>query len=99
MTAERAALRQAWPRSCLANLDQVTIGVADEGADLAAVVLGLSEELGSLRRPFRVSRSDVGDSDVEERAGTVGVRGRRECHRGLVVGGSAARVENEPAIG
>lgn len=66
-----------WVRPCsrLADLDQMTIGVADAGADLAAVVLGLGQELGALRRALRVGRADIGDPDVEDaltRPGSVG---------------------------
>ena len=83
----------------LADLDQVTIRVADVGADLAAVILGLGQELGALRRPLRVGRGDVGHPDVDECAGTVRVSRRRERHRGLVIGRAAARIEDEPAVG
>src|SRR5712664_3119230 len=83
----------------LADLDQVTIRVADVGADLAAVVLGLGQELGALRRPLRVGRADVGDPEVEKCAGLVGVSRRRERHRGLVIGRAAARIKDEPAVG
>jgi hypothetical protein len=68
----------------------VTVGVADVGADLASVVLWLGEELGALRRPLPVDLVDVGDTDVEEGAGAVGVGGRGEGDGRLVVGGAAA---------
>jgi hypothetical protein len=53
----------------------VTVGVADVGADLASVVLWLGEELGASCRPLPVGPVDVGDPDVEEGAGAVGIGG------------------------
>ena len=54
-----AALGWAWPYRRLADLDQVTIGAADVGADWALVNLRLGQEVGALCRPLRVRRSDV----------------------------------------
>src|ERR1700751_934984 len=82
----------------LADLDQVTVGVADVGTDLGGVDLGLGQELGALGRPLRVGRGDVGHPEVEEGAGPFGVCWRGEGHRGLVVGRAAAYVEDEPAV-
>jgi len=64
----------------LTGFDQVTVGVADIRADLGGMVLGLGQELGTLRRPLRVRRGDVRDPDVEERAGMAGAGWRRERH-------------------
>ena len=44
----------------LAHLDEVTVGVADVGADLPAVVLGFGEELSTFGRPFLIDLRDVG---------------------------------------
>jgi hypothetical protein len=71
----------------LADLDQVTVGVADVGADLASVVLWLGEKLRAPCRPLPVDLVDVGDTDVEEGAGAVGIGGRGEGDGWLVVGG------------
>jgi hypothetical protein len=42
---------------------------------------------------------DVGDADVEEAADPVGVAGRLERHRRLVVGWPSAGVDDDPAVG
>ncbi len=39
----------------------MTVGVADASPDLAAVVLGLGQEVGASRRPLRIDRRDVSD--------------------------------------
>src|SRR5260221_11882239 len=39
----------------------MTVGVADVSPDLAAVVLGLGQEVGASRRPLRIDRRDVSD--------------------------------------
>src|SRR5215469_13840724 len=54
-------------RRALAYFYQVAIRITDIGADLAAVVLRLGQELRAPRRPLLVTRADVRDSDVDER--------------------------------
>src|SRR5439155_18210431 len=43
----------------LANLDQVAVGVANIGADLAPMIFRLGEELGALGGPLSVNLLDV----------------------------------------
>src|SRR5437762_10461420 len=47
-TFSRSSICGNSPHDGLANLDQMPVPVADVGANLAAVVLGLGEELGAL---------------------------------------------------
>src|SRR6266478_1123559 len=82
-----------------ADLDQVAIRVTDVGADLAAVILWLGEELRALGQPLLVHPGDIRDADVEERARAVGVGRRRQCDRRFVVSWTAANIEDEPRIG
>src|SRR5439155_11066173 len=64
----------------LADLDQVTIRIADICADLAPVILGLGEKLDALGRPLRVQLPDVRDSNIQEctRAVGIGRNGQRD---------------------
>jgi len=54
-----AALGWAWRCRGLADLDEVAVGVADVGADLAAVVFGLGQELRAPGRPFRTDPAQL----------------------------------------
>src|SRR5437899_5248035 len=83
----------------LTDLDEMPVGIAHIRADLAPVILGLGEELDSLAAPFVVHGGDVGDADVEERAGAGRIRWRLEDHVGLVVGRPAAFVQAQPRVG
>ena len=83
----------------LADLDQVTVGVADVRADLAPVILGRGQELGAFGRPLLVDLGDVRDAHVEERAGAAGIWWCGEGDAGLIVGGTAADVEHQPRVG
>src|SRR5262249_11335041 len=94
LKAHGSALR-AWRGGGLADLDEVAVWVADVCADLAAVVFGLGEELGSPGRPDLRCRGDGRAADVEEGAGLVGVGQRGGGDRGFVVGRAAAVVEDE----
>src|SRR6266705_3021794 len=96
--AGSSRLLRAWRGGGLADLDEVAVGVADVCADLAAVVFGLGEELGSSGRPDLRCRGDVRDADVEEGADLVGVGRRCEGDRGFVVGRAAAVVEDERRV-
>ena len=60
---------------CLADLDQVAVGVADVGTDLDSVILRLRKERGALGRPLCVSLVDIRDSHVEKRSRLVRVLG------------------------
>src|SRR4030088_161949 len=91
-------VRRLWRGGGLADLDEVAVGVADVCADLAAVVFGLGEEIGSSGRPDLRCRGDVRDADVGEGADLVGVGRRGEGDRGFVVGRAAAVVEDEPRV-
>ena len=99
-----AAARARRPKACLAVLSTGrprSVGRPDRGCRRGSRGRGpwLGQELDTLRRPLRVGRGDVGDPDIEERAGVVRVIRRRERHRGLVIGRAAAGVEEEPAVG
>src|SRR5260221_5574766 len=64
----------------------MTVGVADVSPDLAAVVLGLGQEVGRLapttpHRPPRCQRPDI-----QERACVVTIGRWRDRHGGLVIG-------------
>src|SRR5918912_3463138 len=83
---------------CLADLDEVSVGVADVGPDLVTVVFRLGEELGALGGPLPVCPLDVGDADVEEAADLVRIRWRGEDDGGLVIGRAAALVEDQPGV-
>src|SRR5258706_7315736 len=89
---------RAWRGGALADLDEVAVGVADVCADLAAVVFGLGEELGSSGRPDLRCRGDVRDADVEEGADLGGGGRRGERDRGFVVGRAGAGVEDEQRV-
>src|SRR5712691_7678395 len=82
----------------LADLDQVAVGVSDIRADLASMVLRLSEERCALRRPFLVGLGNVGDANVEERACAVGVGWRNESDGGLVVSRTAPDIQDQPRV-
>src|SRR5436190_23031319 len=58
-TFSRRAARCNSAHDALADLDQMTVRVADIRANLAAVILGLGEELGPLGRPLLVDLLDV----------------------------------------
>jgi hypothetical protein len=62
------------------------------------MVLRLGEEGRALRRPLRVGLVDIKDAHVHEGAGAVRIGRRRERDRGLVVGGAAANVEDQPRV-
>src|SRR6185437_17154930 len=53
---------------CLADFDQVAVGVAHVAAKLNAAVCRCCQELGASRSPLLVDAVDVGDADVEEAA-------------------------------
>src|SRR2546430_9679836 len=67
----------------LADLDEVAVGVTDISTNLAAVVLGLGQDLRPFRRPFLVSLVDVADPEVREGAGAIRVLWSFNRARGL----------------
>jgi hypothetical protein len=72
----------------------MTIGITNVGADLAAVVLRLSEKLCAFTRPFLIHLLDISDADVEERTRAVGIGWRGKRDRGFVVSGTASNVQD-----
>src|SRR5260370_42519216 len=82
----------------LADLDQVTVGVADVRADFAPVILGRGQELSAFGRPLLVDLGDVRDAHVEECAGTAGIWWCGEGDAGLIVGGTGSGVEHQPRV-
>src|SRR5215207_7168560 len=90
---------RSWSEGALADLDEMVVGIAEVAADLGAAVLGRGEESGAAGGPGLVHRLDVGDPDVEEGADAVGVGRGLQDDRGLVVGGTAADVDDDPAVG
>ena len=68
------------------------------GAELAAVIFGCGEEPSPLLPPVVVDRSDVGDADVEERAGAMRIGWSLEDDVGLVIGGPATLVQDQPGV-
>jgi len=83
----------------LANFDEVAVGVAHVAAQLDSSVGRWREELGAASAPFPIRGVDVGNSDVEETADAVGVLRGLEGDSGFVVSGSAADVDDDPAVG
>src|ERR1700737_1063810 len=59
----------------------------------------LGQKRRTLGRPFLVDLLDVGHPDVEEGAGAVRVRRRRQRDGRLVVGRSAPLIEDQPGVG
>src|SRR6266516_3458957 len=83
----------------LTYLDEVAVGVADVGPDLATVILGFGEELRALGGPFGVGLVNVRHAHVHEGARPIRVRWSRQSDRRLVVSGATALVENQPCVG
>src|SRR6266487_6281752 len=70
----------------LAYLDEMTVRIADVGADFVPVVLWLGEEPGAPGRPVPVRLGDVPDPEVKEPAGDIRVGGRSKPDGRLVIG-------------
>jgi hypothetical protein len=68
----------------------VAVWVAEVGADLVSVVLGLGEELAATGCPGLICLANVRDADVEKGADPIRVGRRDECDRRLVVSGPPA---------
>src|SRR2546423_2710452 len=77
----------------------MSVGVADVGADFPAMVLRLGEKLSSLGRPFLIGLGNIGDPNIEKRAGAVRVGWSGQSHGRLVIGGASAGVEDQPRVG
>src|SRR5216683_1285207 len=82
----------------LTNLDQVPVGVAHVTADLAATVDRRGQKRRSSGAPPLIDGADVGDTDVQEARGVIWIRGRHERHGRLVVCGSSADTDGDPAV-
>src|SRR5439155_4449798 len=82
----------------LANLDQVPVGIAHVTADLAATIDRRGQKLRSAGAPLLIHGPDVGDTDVQEARGVIWIRGRHERHARLVVRGSPADTDSDPAV-
>src|SRR5918994_2253725 len=82
----------------LSDLDQVPVGVTQVAADLAAEVLGWSDEDRTARAPLVVDGLDVRNPDVQEAAGAGRVRRRLQDHVWLVDGGPTADVDDDPRV-
>jgi hypothetical protein len=82
----------------LSDLDQVAFRIAEVAAGFRPAVDWRREELGASLAPRLVGRLDVCDADVEEAADAIGIAGRLEGDGWLVVCGSAADVDDDPAV-
>jgi len=82
---------------CLADLDQVTVGIAQVATKLWAAIYGRGQEQGSFGTPVFVDLLDVGDAHIQEAAGRIGV-GSSERYRRLVFGGGTAHVDDDPGV-
>ncbi len=82
----------------LSDLDQVAFRVAEVAAGFLPAVDWRCEELGASLAPGLVGRLDVCDADVQEAADAIGIAGRLEGDAWLVVCGSAADVDDDPAV-
>src|ERR1035438_2363349 len=82
---------------CLADLDQVTVGIAQVATKLWAAIYGRGQKQGSFGTPVFVDLLDVGDAHIQEAAGRVGV-GSSERYRRLVFGGGTAHVDDDPGV-
>jgi hypothetical protein len=83
----------------LPDLDDVAVGISDVATDLLRVLLRRRQELRAPGAPFGIHRVDVGDPDIEEAADPVGIAWRLENHRGLVIGGASAGVDDDEVVG
>src|SRR5260370_38850661 len=72
----------------LGELQEMTIGIAEEGSDLIAPVHRFSEELGSARAQHLVSGRAIRHPDGQLAADTVRVCGRYKGHGGIVLRGA-----------
>src|SRR5258708_38002121 len=75
--------------TALGDLQEMTIGIAQEGAHLIAPVNRRSEELSSARAQHLISGEAIRYADVQLAADRGRIDGRRKGHRGLISGGTA----------
>src|SRR6266566_8504491 len=82
----------------LPDFDQVAVRVAEVAASFLPAVDWGCEEVGATLAPGLVGGLDVGDADVQEAAHAIGILWRLENDGRLVVCGSAADVDDDPAV-
>ena len=83
----------------LTDFNEVAVGITDVGANFVWELDGIGEEACAASRPFVVHAVDIGDADVQKRAGRVGVGRCGEGDGRLVCRGTAADIEDHPAVG
>src|SRR5262245_22287697 len=76
----------------------MTVRITHVTADLVATVDRWGQELRAAGAPFLVDRVDVGDTDIQEARRTILIRGWLEDHGRLVIRGSSADVDRDPAV-
>jgi len=82
----------------LPYFDQMTVGIADVAALLVRVLFRRCQELSTPCAPFGIHGIDVFDPDIKEAADPVGITRRLQDDRRLVVGRSAAGIDDNPAV-
>src|SRR6516225_10195774 len=92
LSAPARARASAWrylrgDHRCLADFDEVAVGVAQVAAELHAPVCRRGQELSPSCAPLLIDGIDVGDADVEEAADPIWVGRRLKRHRRLVISG------------
>ena len=80
----------------LADLQEMSVGISEEAADLATAVDGRCQEFGTARSQHVVGCLTVGDAHGQLMTDAVGVRWRSESHGWLALGWTAAGNEEEP---
>src|SRR6266536_943842 len=82
----------------LPDFDQVAVWVAEVAAGFLPAVDWRGEEVGATLAPGLIDGLDVGDADVQEAAHAIRILWRLENDAWLVVCGSAADVDDDPAV-
>jgi hypothetical protein len=76
----------------------MTVGIADVAALLELVLFRRRQEFSTPGAPFAVHGLDVFNPDIKEAADPVGITRRLQDDRQLVVGRSAAAIDDDPAL-
>jgi hypothetical protein len=76
----------------------MTVGIADVATLLVLVLFRRRQELSTPGAPFGVHGIEVFNPDIEEAADPVGITRRLQDDRGLVVGRTAAGIDDDPAV-
>src|SRR3954452_23541596 len=82
----------------LADLDHVTVRVSHVAADLGAAIDRWGHELGPLRAPPLITRLDICDAQVQEARDRVPRLVVDDRDVGLVRGGTATWVHDQPRV-